>query len=173
MFPSPLLLIVVAGAASLASASDPPLWPFPQEVQCNATGPVRPVADPAHFSFSATGVTSDILTGALKRYAKLTFLKSSARVNRFRSVGSTVQELRVDVRTDNQSLALGMDESYSLTLHGSYVELVANTVFGAVRGLETFSQLVEEHEDGFGMWVCDVVDAPRCVLPPRAFINSL
>jgi hexosaminidase len=81
-----------------------------------------------------------------------------------------LKELRVTVHdgTDSAaSLRLGVDESYELSVpsDGSAASLSAPTVWGALRGLETFSQLVEwrgEYESyhiAYAPW--QVKDAPR------------
>ena len=52
-------------------------------------------------------------------------------------VGATIT-----VASDNETLTLETHESYSLEVTAPQVQISANTVFGAINGLETFSQLV-------------------------------
>lgn len=56
-----------------------------------------------------------------------------------------VVTLNVTVHSDNDELQLGVDESYTLVVpkakESSQVTIEATTVYGALRGLETFSQL--------------------------------
>ncbi|KAI6675405.1 hypothetical protein NL676_003311 [Syzygium grande] len=58
--------------------------------------------------------------------------------------GPTLQTLLVLVNDLAASLSHGVNESYSLTIptSGDKASLIAETVWGAMRGLETFSQLV-------------------------------
>lgn len=44
--------------------------------------------------------------------------------------------------TGNQTLSLETNESYTLQVSAPTVKLTAVTVYGALRGLETFAQLV-------------------------------
>ncbi|XP_027928598.1 beta-hexosaminidase 1 isoform X3 [Vigna unguiculata] len=56
-----------------------------------------------------------------------------------------VDTLNITVHSDNEELQFGVDESYTLLVpkakDSSQVTIEANTVYGALRGLETFSQL--------------------------------
>jgi hexosaminidase len=57
---------------------------------------------------------------------------------------------------------LGDDESYALDVRADGAELHAPTVVGALRGLETFLQLVEKRSDGsFASPAVAIRDAPR------------
>jgi hexosaminidase len=56
---------------------------------------------------------------------------------------------------------LGEDESYRLTVSAAEVRLEAATDIGALRGLETFLQLVVLDADGVWLPVVDIDDAPR------------
>ena len=53
------------------------------------------------------------------------------------------------------------DESYSLAVSASQAEIDAATVVGAIRGLETFLQLVDFGSGGFFLPVVQVRDQPR------------
>lgn len=56
---------------------------------------------------------------------------------------------------------LGDDESYTLQVRADGAELRAPNVVGALRGLETFLQLVEKRADGFAAPCVTIRDAPR------------
>eukprot|EP00051_Salpingoeca_urceolata_P015671 m.204484 g.204484 ORF g.204484 m.204484 type:complete len:826 (+) comp18472_c1_seq1:2099-4576(+) len=99
------------------------------------------IGNPAVFSFVPTGVQSPILTQALARYQVLTFQGADSKQRR---VDRSDAGLDVLVLTKNETLGLETDESYTLdTGTVPHALLTANTVFGALRGLETFSQLVQ------------------------------
>jgi hexosaminidase len=55
----------------------------------------------------------------------------------------------------------GEDESYTLEINTEHAALTANTVVGAMRGMETFSQLVAGDADGYYFPVVSVNDKPR------------
>jgi hexosaminidase len=55
----------------------------------------------------------------------------------------------------------GEDESYSLEINPEHAALSANTVVGAMRGMETFSQLVAGDADGYYFPVVSINDKPR------------
>lgn len=56
---------------------------------------------------------------------------------------------------------LGEDESYKLEINNDQAKLTANTTFGAMRGLETFLQLLEGDKDGFYFPAVVIDDKPR------------
>jgi len=55
----------------------------------------------------------------------------------------------------------GEDESYSLEINTEHAALTAHTVAGALRGMETFSQLVTGDADGYYFPVVSINDRPR------------
>lgn len=60
------------------------------------------------------------------------------------------------------NLSLKTDESYSLSVTSNTATINAKTVFGALRGLETFSQLVSDNASGsFTVTTATVSDSPR------------
>ena len=58
-------------------------------------------------------------------------------------------------------LELGMDESYKLTVSPTKIELLSATDIGALRGMETFLQLVAKDENGYYVPCIDISDKPR------------
>ncbi len=56
---------------------------------------------------------------------------------------------------------LGIDESYKLEINNNQVKLTADTTVGAMRGLETFLQLLEGDKDGFYFPAVSIDDKPR------------
>lgn len=72
---------------------------------------------------------------------------------------ASMTQINIDVKSTNTTLFFGVDESYSLdTSAAPAVLLTANTVFGALRGLETFSQLIDHN---YYLTGAIVVDEPR------------
>jgi hexosaminidase len=56
---------------------------------------------------------------------------------------------------------LGDDESYSLEIGAQQAELKANTVTGAIRGLETVLQLISANQSGYFLPIASIQDKPR------------
>ncbi len=53
------------------------------------------------------------------------------------------------------------DESYALSIDGTHATLQANTTVGALRGMETLSQLVTGDANGYYFPLVDIQDKPR------------
>ena len=64
-------------------------------------------------------------------------------------------------RPSNHVQAFGEDESYSLSVAPSGAELTARTTLGAMRGLQTFLQLVRITTQGFAVPALTIHDQPR------------
>src|SRR5437879_12811408 len=56
---------------------------------------------------------------------------------------------------------LSENESYTLEINDKQVRLVAPTVVGALRGLETFLQLLQGDRDGYYLPAIKIQDQPR------------
>ena len=151
------LLTTIAIAAEQASAaatapwgSGPPfLWPFPSSMAgiANATLCVNPIA----FAFTtAPGtVQSDVLTAAFDQY--LAYMRAPPRIHttttaEAENTAPTLAGLIVSVVNNSAAprITEGTDESYPLALTPppGGARLSAPTAFGALRGVETFLQLM-------------------------------
>lgn len=88
--------------------------------------------------------TNPVLEEAMTRYSNLVFAGNEHRTDRSEKLMlNSLDELNVKVVDSTAALALGVSEAYNISIgvdgHG---ELTAETVWGAIRGLETFAQLV-------------------------------
>ena len=122
---------------SVALCADVPnIWPLPKEYK-NGDGVIS--VDVSRFRFHTTQ-TSNELMEAFQRYYELMFDRRSAPVE-----GKNIWNVEVEVEEGKTELQLGVDESYTLVIpdDGSDVVISAKNVFGAMHGMETFSQLVE------------------------------
>ncbi len=71
-------------------------------------------------------------------------------------------QLLIETKTvGNATPKLGDDETYELVIDSSQAKLTANTTVGAMRGLETFLQLLEGDKDGYYFPAVSIDDKPR------------
>lgn len=144
-------------------------WPMPAKYEPSE---VVLVVDETTFEFSSSGtVDCDLLHDAYARYAKLTFGGYSSTQKRSNSLkfdrenaDQSVQKLEVAVETPCNGFiypSLQSDESYDLTVGPATARLEAKEVWGALRGLETFSQLVYRVEGQFMVNQTLIEDSPR------------
>jgi hexosaminidase len=111
---------------------------------------------------------------AVKNYADDRLRSGIARMLT-RLAGRTVLTLPAELATDEGSAALVVqcersgdivpslneNESYSLQITDQQARLVAPTVVGALRGLETFLQLLQADRDGYYLPGINIQDQPR------------
>ncbi|XP_028401117.1 beta-hexosaminidase subunit alpha-like [Dendronephthya gigantea] len=122
------------------------IWPKPQQ---HTLGEQTFTLSPNQFEFTSSGEGSDVLAAALKRYQGLTFPdKIQSNAMRYRRGLSALTSLDVSVKEKYAPMTFESDESYTLTVSAPASSLTANTIWGALRGLETFSQLVYQDENG-------------------------
>ncbi|CAK8574331.1 unnamed protein product [Lathyrus sativus] len=144
----PTLLVIVftffisqsfAARFSQSHHSLPFIWPLPAKFTFgNETLSVGPT-----LSLIGNGANSPILKAGFYRFKGIVFSHNGF----VRTVNTVydVNKLNVIVHNKSEELQLGVDESYNLLVikatGSGKVTIEANTVFGALRGLETFSQL--------------------------------
>lgn len=161
-------LVLVCVVASVEGVSRGTPWPLPAKI--TTTADVLAL-DRNSFRFGVTGVTCDILEEALVRYFRIIF-DDNPRVNLAALSGQNILRFlikpkltRLDVKVANpceQFPSMGMDESYFLTISNSGAQLTAPAIWGALRGLETFSQIIYYGSDGnLQVNNTEVSDKPR------------
>ena len=123
-----------------------PVWPQPSSW---SAGPFTQDLHPKHFAFSYTahassdGTTPNTLVQAFDRYTALTTPHRPSPAAE--GAEGALRSLVVSVADPSEDAPQqGTNESYTLVVPGggAAATLDAATVYGALRGLETFSQLV-------------------------------
>ncbi|KAK8785317.1 hypothetical protein V5799_008318 [Amblyomma americanum] len=126
----------------------PPLWPAPRLL--NVSLKQTRVLDGWHFRITSN-TDCDVVTRAIVRYRNLTLPSSTTRsgIDGDRDApANLLSSLHVGVRRHNGANNCGYpppkaNERYTLTIPASGdANLTSETVWGALRGLETFSQMV-------------------------------
>ncbi|XP_069411840.1 beta-hexosaminidase subunit beta-like isoform X1 [Ovis canadensis] len=144
------------------------LWPLPVSAM---TTPRLLYLSPGNFFFghsasSKAGPSCAVLQEAFRRYYAYIFgfdkwpLDSDNVARKME-----LQKLEVSVIMDPECdsfPSITSDESYNLLVQGPVATLTANRVWGVLRGLETFSQLIYQHSSGtFTANESNIVDSPR------------
>src|SRR2546423_1226969 len=134
------------------------LMPVPASVQIQSGR--LPIT--SSFNVAVKNYTDDRLRTAIDRMRR-------------RLAGRTVLTLPADLATDEGAAilvvqcerageiipSLNENESYSLEVNDKQARLVAPTVVGALRGLETFLQLLQGDRDGYYLPAIKIQDQPR------------
>ncbi|XP_053127841.1 beta-hexosaminidase subunit alpha isoform X2 [Hemicordylus capensis] len=143
------------------------VWPQPQSLSLDAEGGCRLSASRFRFGYansSAVGPGCAVLDEAFQRYWELLFHSRRRDAGNGHSEDPLCTELFVSVAEQGCDGYPSMDssENYKLTVSAEQMLLTADTVWGSLRGLETFSQLAWRGDDGtFYLNKTTVVDFPR------------
>ncbi|ORX45846.1 hypothetical protein DM01DRAFT_300867 [Hesseltinella vesiculosa] len=139
------------------------LFPIPQQVDW--TGHGAPLAS----NFKITGASNANVQDAANRYLRLIHKEQWSPVSPVaKKVNITTTQaltgLSLNVKDNAATLDAGVDESYALNVpsNGGQASLAAATWVGALRGLETFSQLVTStgKKGGLVVHTANITDAP-------------
>ena len=101
------------------------------------------------FSLAPGSFTNEVLAAAMSRAMSTAFPYGIGSPSLL--PGPTVSTLEIMVTSTDSKLRLGVDESYVLEVNPSLpspATLTAPTIFGAIRGLETFSQVLSYNFTG-------------------------
>ncbi|CAB1332343.1 unnamed protein product [Coregonus sp. 'balchen'] len=131
------------------------LWPLPQKVKMSTvafklSGASFQIVDAKE---SSSGASCRLLQNAYRRYDEYIFPISRMQgQNKKKAFASDVSELQVWITSADSECdsypSVTSDESYELSVDSPVAVLKAPKVWGALRGLETFSQLVYDDEYG-------------------------
>ncbi|XP_055599185.1 beta-hexosaminidase subunit beta-like isoform X2 [Uranotaenia lowii] len=156
------------------------IWPKPRD---QTVGQNFLVIKRKALQFRAINNTCDILEKALDRYQKIidatgddsrrSMLRSASfgADNHLRksfrsdpSFNGYLEEVLVDLKTPCESLPyLGMDEAYEITIDANQAKLESFSIWGVLRALESFSQMVVLADDGTMLRIntTTISDQPR------------
>ncbi len=163
----PLLLVVaLLSLSSFAAAADLParpafqnnLMPEPASLQVQ---PGRFTIDPS-FTVAITGNCDDRATSYAQR--ALTRIESRTGIQLTSALVSDATAARLVISCDEPGPSipsLDQDESYELTVTAQQVTLKAHQTVGALRGIETFLQLLTADRDGYYLPLVAIKDQPR------------
>ncbi|OMH81702.1 Beta-hexosaminidase 2 [Zancudomyces culisetae] len=135
-------LLVAAFAASLQTLVSG-LWPVPAEM---TKGNAIISIDVDHLAIVPTSHSCSILDKAISRYLYMIKKEDFVPPLDYNApnfvVSAKMTGLNITIASQDETLTMDTDESYCLTIAEGTGVLNANTVYGALRGLETFSQLI-------------------------------
>lgn len=148
-FPSLCILIILLHPTPQISAVDYPINVWPKPTTFTWPNPQSTLLSPNLSIFYTDGQYTNYLAAAVKRYElRFSDEKHQFLVEPTLNLTSSppLQALNINILDASIPLVHGVDESYSLNIPSGYASnaanLTANTVWGAMRGLETFSQLI-------------------------------
>jgi len=154
-----LLVVITMAVAGLAARAAEPLvlMPAPLKLEAGAGA----LAIDQKFTVTA-GLADPRLESALNRLVARLSRQTGMAIPRAKPRAGGRATLRVECAARAGAYpVLGEDESYQLTVAPGGALLKAATVDGAMRGLETFAQLVESGDAGFAIQAVRVDDRPR------------
>ena len=147
-----LLLIVYFSSLVICGG----VWPHPQSI----VGGNKIYSISPSFNIELGAITNTLLNKSIERYRK--YIVPSANYNG-RSDG-VITQLIINIQSNTMNLQLGISERYNLTVASPNSAINADNVFGAMRALETFSQLITDNTNGTAIiegspWI--IQDEPR------------
>ncbi|KAM9969362.1 hypothetical protein ACTFIR_001196 [Dictyostelium discoideum] len=117
-------------------SKNPPIWPAPFYGQFGNNS----ILISKEFNFTIISDSTLLLNKTLSKYYNLIFTQD----NLINSSSNTLNKLNINLKSKNEILKFGFDESYKLIIkNNENSKLEGNTVYGIMRGLETFYQLIK------------------------------
>jgi len=153
------LVMIIAAAAPLLAASWEPASLMPMPLKWEAGEGALVIGQ--KLTVTASPVDAR-LESALSRLVTRLSRETGMAISLHKPAAGQNATLRVECAARSPLYpALGEDESYQLDVNPAGALLKAATVDGALRGLETFTQLVEPAATGFAAPAAHIEDRPR------------
>lgn len=150
-----IMVVLLTSFAFAQSQSTLNLMPMPASVQ-PGTGQL-PITQ--SFTVSATGYRNASSDADIERFQAQLSRKTGIP---FRMKPAVAPALEVHSNHGRENIQkLGEDESYELTITDSRATLNSETWLGALRGMQTFLQLVQITPNGFAVPAVTIKDQPR------------
>ncbi|HEY7183242.1 MAG TPA: family 20 glycosylhydrolase, partial [Blastocatellia bacterium] len=145
-------------SAAQAPATNHNLTPVPAMLRFNSG---RLAVTPS-FTIAVKGYSDARLLGAIDRMARRLEARTGLTFARGLRSDADASTLVIQSQSPGKAIpAVDEDESYSLEVSNSQATLNAPTVVGALRGLETFLQLLGGYKDGYYIPAVSIQDRPR------------
>ena len=137
--------------------------PLPAKVTPNAAAAGLTIQNNFSAAIQGAGATDPRVSAGVLRTLERLSTQTGIPIARRLSGDSAKAALLVQVERLDHSAPqqLGDDESYRLTIASGQARIEAPAPLGAVRGLETFLQLVRLDKTGFTVPAVEIQDAPR------------
>ncbi|KAG0714978.1 Beta-hexosaminidase subunit alpha [Chionoecetes opilio] len=162
------LIGVVLGGTPLVNPTVGKVWPCPQ---AEAPEDTYMIIRPHTFFFNVTRNTCAIVDEALLRYKKIMFPSLAAKKSKYPwrkddNFRGYLDNLQVVLLTKCEERPYqGMDEQYEIKINSPDAPgegfLLAQSVWGILRGLETFSQLLVPNAAVYNVNSTQIRDFPR------------
>ncbi|XP_006874473.1 PREDICTED: beta-hexosaminidase subunit beta [Chrysochloris asiatica] len=164
----PMLPVLLPVLLTVQTVSASALWPQPLSVQ-TTTRQILLSPENFYFGYGPNSTASHsciVLQEAFRRYYEYIFGFYKQRPGPTRiQPGTELKQLLVTTVLDSECdtyPSITSDESYTLLVKEPVAMLKANKVWGALRGLETFSQLIVQDSYGtFTISESTIIDSPR------------
>jgi hexosaminidase len=135
------------------------IWPYPSEISTDG----KCIAIDSGFSFISNS-DSTILTNAFERYKKISLLDTKVSQPCSIVLCSVLSKINVIIESLDETLGPNTNETYSLVITNTRASITGASVYGAVRGLETFSQIIfkkNPSQSTFYLPLVNITDYPR------------
>src|SRR5215475_4411241 len=145
-------------SAAQGSATTHNLMPVPASLRFNSGR----LAITSSFTIAAPGYSDARLLAAIDRVARRLEARTGLTFARGPASDAAAATLVIQCQSAGKAIpAVDEDESYSLEVSNSQAVMKAPTVVGAMRGLETFLQLLGASADGYLIPAVSIQDRPR------------
>jgi len=114
------------------------------------------------FTVAVKGQTDERLKSYVFRVMRRMEGRTILEFSRELATDAGGTQLLIETRSTGKPIpAVGDDESYNLEISEQQAKIIAPTTVGAMRGLETFLQLLASDKDGFYFPAVSIADKPR------------